>query len=80
MVDIGISSSYKLNSSGIPVILVEFQKYLLNIPLVYQWKFRGQKYFNIAHVLQDKRLTIFTRPAKSCTCPLKAYAIEKIRE
>ena len=34
---------------------------------------RGQKYLNIALVLQDETLTIFTRPAKTCTCPLKAY-------
>ena len=32
---------------------------------------RGQNYFNIACVLQDKWLTIFTRPANTCTCPLK---------
>ena len=38
--------------------------------------YRGQKYFNIALVLQDKWLTIFTCPANTlsyCTnCPLKA--------
>ena len=41
--------------------------------------YRGQKYFNIALVLQDKRLTIFTHPANTCTCPLKAYAIKNIK-
>ena len=41
---------------------------------------RGQKYFNIALVLQDEWLTIFTRPANTYTCPLKAYAIKNIRE
>ena len=41
---------------------------------------RGQKYFNIALVLQDEWLTIFTCPANTCTCPLKAYAIKNIRE
>ena len=41
--------------------------------------FRGQKYLNIALVLQDERLTTFTRPANTCTCPLKAYAIKNIR-
>ena len=41
---------------------------------------RGQKYFNIALVLQNGWLTIFTRPANTCTCPLKAYAIKNIRE
>ena len=25
-------------------------------------------------------LTIFTRPANTCTCPLKVYAIKNIRE
>ena len=35
-------------------------------------KYRGQKYFN----LQDECLTIFTRPANTCTCPLKVYAIK----
>ena len=40
----------------------------------------GQKYFNIALVLQDEWLTIFTRPANTCTCPLKVYAIKNIRE
>ena len=42
--------------------------------------FRGQKYFNIAFVLQDEWLTNFTRLANTCTCPLKAYAIKSIRE
>ena len=41
---------------------------------------RGQKYFNIALVLQDELLTIFTHPANTCTCPLTVYAIENIRE
>ena len=41
---------------------------------------RWQKYFNIALVLQDEWLTIFTRPANTCTCPLKAYAINNIRK
>ena len=41
---------------------------------------RGQKYFNIALVLQDKWLTIFTRPANTCMSPLKVYAIKNIRE
>ena len=40
----------------------------------------GQKYFNIALVLQGEWLTVFTRPANTCTCPLKAYAIQNIRE
>ena len=39
-----------------------------------------KKYFNIALVLQDDRFTIFTHPANTCTCPLKAYAIKNIRE
>ena len=39
---------------------------------------RGQKYFNIALVLQDELLTIFTRPANTCACPLKAYAMKKM--
>ena len=38
-----------------------------------------KKYFNIALVLQDEWLTIFTCPANSCTCPLKAYTINNIR-
>ena len=41
---------------------------------------RGQKYLNIALVLQDELLTIFTHPANTCTCPLKAYAVKNIRE
>ena len=41
---------------------------------------QGQKYFNIALVLQDERLTIFTRPANACTCPIKAYTIKNITE
>ena len=41
---------------------------------------RGQKYFNIALVLQDEWLTIFTCPANTYTCPLKVYAIKNIRE
>ena len=40
----------------------------------------GDKNINIALVLQDEWLTIFTRPANSCICPLKAYAIKNIRE
>ena len=39
-----------------------------------------KKYFNIALVLQDIRLTIFTCPANTCTCPLKVYPIKNIRE
>ena len=39
---------------------------------------RGQKYFNIALVLQDEWLTIFTCPVNTCTCPLKAYAIKNV--
>ena len=39
---------------------------------------RGQKYFNIALALQDKRLTIFTQPVNTCTCPKKLYAIKKM--
>ena len=39
----------------------------------------GQKYFNIALVLQDQWFTIFTRPANTCTHPLKVYAIKIIR-
>ena len=31
---------------------------------------RGQTYFNIALVLQDESLTIFTSPTNTCTCPL----------
>ena len=38
---------------------------------------RGQKYLNIGLVLQDEWLTTFTRPANTCTCPLKAYACNK---
>ena len=38
---------------------------------------REQKYFNIVLALQDERLTIFTCPANTCTCPLKAYTIKK---
>ena len=38
---------------------------------------RGQNYFNIALVLQDERLAIFTRPANICACPFKAYEIKK---
>ena len=34
----------------------------------------------IALVLQDERLTIFTRPENTCTCPLKVYTIKNIRE
>ena len=41
---------------------------------------QGTKYFNIALVLQDEWLTIFTCPANTCTCPLKAYAIKNTRE
>ena len=41
---------------------------------------RGQKYFNIALVLQDESLTIFTSPSNTCTCLLKADAIKNIRE
>ena len=41
---------------------------------------REQKGFNIALVLQDESLTIFTCPANTCTSPLKAYAIKNIRE
>ena len=41
---------------------------------------REQKYFNIALILQDEWLTIFTHPSNTCTCPLKAYAIKNIRE
>ena len=40
---------------------------------------KGQKYFNIALVLQDETYN-FTRPANTCTCPLKGYAIKNIRE
>ena len=40
----------------------------------------GQKYFNIALVLQDECLTIFTHPANICTCSLKVYTIKNIRE
>ena len=41
---------------------------------------RGQKYFNVALVLQDEWLSLFTRPANTCTCPLKVFAIKNIRE
>ena len=34
-------------------------------------KGRGQKYFNFALALQDERLTIFSRPANTCTRPKK---------
>ena len=37
-----------------------------------------KKYFNIALVLEDEWPTIFTCPANTCTCPLKAYAIKNI--
>ena len=40
--------------------------------------YQGQKYFNIALVLQDEWLTTFTCPANTCCCPLKAYAIKNI--
>ena len=30
---------------------------------------QGQKYFNIALVLEDELLTIFTHPANTCTRP-----------
>ena len=41
---------------------------------------QGTKYFNFVLVLRDEFLTIFTRPANKCTCPLKVYAIKNIRE
>ena len=41
---------------------------------------RGRKCFNIALVLQDELLTIFTHPANPCTCLLKVYAIKNIWE
>ena len=41
---------------------------------------QGTKYFNSALVLQDECVTISTRLANTCTCPLKAYAIKNIRE
>ena len=50
------------------------------IPLISVIHNGWQKYFNIALVLQDEWLTIFTRPANTCTCSLKAYAINNIRE
>ena len=40
----------------------------------------GQKYFNFALALQDEGLTIFTRPANTCTRPYKLYAIKKMGE
>ena len=48
--------------------------------LVKLQQFRGQKYFNIALVLQDEQLTIFTCPANPCTCPLKVYEIKNITD
>ena len=42
------------------------------------YAFQGTKYFNIALILQDEWLTSFTRPANTCTCPLKVYAIKNI--
>ena len=40
--------------------------------------YRGQKYFNFALALQDEPLTIFTRPANTCTRPKKLHAIKKM--
>ena len=37
----------------------------------------GDKNISILHL---SCITIFTRPASTCTCPLKAYAIKNIRE
>ena len=36
---------------------------------------QGQKYFNNSLVLHEECLTIFTCPANTCTCFLKAHAI-----
>ena len=51
-----------------------------NIFKWYLFSSRGQKYLNIALVLQDEWLTTFTHPANACICPLKAYAIKNISE
>ena len=62
----------------------EFTILKAHFVLRWAWKHgkysRGQKYFNIALVLQDEWLTIFTPPANPCTCPLKVYAIKNILE
>ena len=42
-----------------------------------QWEVLGTKIFQ--YCMHDK-LTTYTRPANTCTCPLKAYAIKNIRE
>ena len=47
------------------------------LALIRDCTYRGQKYFNIALALQDEWLTIFTRPANTCTRPLKLLAIFK---
>ena len=52
----------------------------LNLKILTCSPFRGQFFFNIALVLQDERLTIFTHPTNTCAHPLKAYAIKNIRE
>ena len=48
--------------------------------MIFSSHLRGKKYYIIVLFLQDKWLTIFIRPANTCTCPLKAYAIKNIRE
>ena len=40
---------------------------------------RGQKYLNIAHVLQAKWLTTFTCPANTCPCHFKRVCNKKQR-
>ena len=44
------------------------------------WYDRGQIYFNNDFVLQDEWITIFTHPANTCTCPLKANAMKKVNK
>ena len=40
----------------------------------------GDKNISILHFSCRTSDTIFTGPANTCTCPLKAYAIKNIRE
>ena len=62
------------HSSGTISLLIQIHHFEENIV------FQGTNYLNIALVLQEGCLTIFTRPANTCTCPLKVYAIKNIRE
>ena len=41
---------------------------------------RSSSILHLPLVLQDEWLTIFTRPANMCTCPLKPYTIKNVRE